>query len=115
MLRCSLPPIYKLKPEQFTQCLAEFKNVLDYSLQSRLEVAKTSTNAQENDYWDEPQFVQLRKDGVWRCIKPEIYFIFWFMTIQNLVACDQSYKEEIKRIGDQIDELKNPKQAATSG
>lgn len=83
--------------------------MLDYSFQSRLSVAQNSTNAQENDYWDEPHFIQLRMDGIWKCIKPEIYFIFWYMSLQNLVVCEQSYKEEIKRISEMIDELKNPK------
>jgi len=33
-------------------------------------------------------------------MRPDVYFIFWYMSLQNLVVCEQAYKEEIKRIGD---------------
>jgi hypothetical protein len=36
VLRCSMPPIHKLKPEQFNDYVAEFKKVLDYNMQSRM-------------------------------------------------------------------------------
>jgi hypothetical protein len=38
--------------------------------------------------------------------------MFWFMSLQNLMVCDSAYKEEVKRVGEQIEELKNSKSAA---
>lgn len=32
IMRCSLPPIHKLKPEQFAECVEEFKKVLDFKM-----------------------------------------------------------------------------------
>lgn len=42
ILRCSLPPIHKLKNEQFHEYVEEFRKVLEYNLQSRLEIAENS-------------------------------------------------------------------------
>jgi len=50
-------------------------------LQTRLDVLKTNEQANENDYWDEEKFVQSKKDSVWKSLKPEIYFIFWYMSL----------------------------------
>ena len=83
-----MPPIYKIKPENFNDYVFEFKRVLDYSMDSRLEIATGSQNAIDNEYWDEIKFIQVRKDDLWKSLKPEIYFIFWYMSIQNLVVCD---------------------------
>ena len=83
-----MPPIYKIKPEEFNDYVEEFRKVLDYSMQSRIEVAESSQNAKDNDYWDELKFIKVRKDELWKSLKPEIYFIFWYMSIQNLVVCD---------------------------
>ena len=100
ILRCSLPPIYKLTPEQFTQQVAAFKEALDLNWQSRLDTALTSENTADNDYWDEIKFITTKKEDVWCHLKPELYCIFWYMNIQNLYVPDKLYKDEIKRVGD---------------
>ena len=81
ILRCALPPIYKLTPEQFTKEVAAFKDVLDLSIQSRFDQAMSSENTQDNDYWDEIQFVQAKKEDLWLHLKPELYCIFWYINI----------------------------------
>ena len=81
ILRCSLPPIYKLKPEQFAQYVDDFKRVLDFSMETRLTAIKTNESAQDNDYWDEFKFVSIRKEQIWNCIRPDVYFIFWYMSL----------------------------------
>jgi THO complex subunit 2 len=81
-------------------------------MQSRIDALRINENVKENDYWDEEKFVLLKKDSIWKSLKPEIYFIFWFMSLQNLVVCEQVYKDEIKRINEQIEETKNAKPAA---
>ena len=45
IFRCALPPIYKLKQEQFSQYVEEFKRVLDYSMDSRMTVIQNNESA----------------------------------------------------------------------
>ena len=52
-MRCALPPIYELTTEQIAEHVAAFKDVLDLSVQSRIEVAMQSENTEDNSYWDE--------------------------------------------------------------
>lgn len=63
--------------------------MLDYSIQSRVDIAMESESSLENDYWDELKFINTRKDDVWKILKPELYCIFWYMNIQNLVVSEQ--------------------------
>ena len=105
--RCSLPHIHNLSEEAFCQNVFDFKNVLDYSLQSRIDVALESENAQDNEYWDELKFVTTRKEDAWKILKPELYCIFWYMNIQSLLVCEKEYRDEIKKVTEQIEQLKN--------
>ena len=58
-------------------------------MQSRIDIALVSENSLENDYWDEHQFLITRKEDAWKILKPELYCIFWYMNIQNLMVCEQ--------------------------
>jgi len=105
ILRCALPPIYKLTPETFASQVESFKEVLDLSTQSRLDVALTSENSIDNDYWDEMGYVVAKKEDMWRHLKPELYCIFWYMNIQSILVPEQLYKDEIKSVTDQTKRL----------
>ena len=71
-----------------------------------MDIAIENENSLENDYWDELQFITTRKEDVWKILKPELYCIFWYMSIQNLVVSEQQYKDEIKKISEQVKEQK---------
>lgn len=94
-----------LTPEQFADQVADFKKVLDYSWQSRLDVARTSEATQDNGYWDEIKYVETKKEDLWVHLKPELYCIFWYMSIQNLTVPEKLYKEEISSISTRITKL----------
>ena len=70
-----------------------------------MDTALTSENTADNDYWDEIKFITTKKEDVWCHLKPELYCIFWYMNIQNLYVPDKLYKDEIKRVGDQVKKL----------
>ena len=42
---------------------------------------------------------------MWRHLKPELYFVFWYTSIQSLLVPDKLYKEEIKSMADSVKEL----------
>ena len=79
--------------------------MLDLSVQSRIEAAMASENTEDNEYWDELGFLKTRKEDVWQMLKPELYCIFWYMNIQNLIVPEKLYKEEIKSLSEQIKKL----------
>lgn len=100
MMRCALPPIFKLSSEEFAQKTVIFKDVLDLSSQSRIDVALKSENTTDNDYWDEMTYVTVKKEDLWKHLKPEFYCIFWYMNIQSLLVPEKLYKDQIKSVSD---------------
>lgn len=85
--------------------VGEFKNVLDLSMESRLDKALNSENTQDNDYWDEIAFIKSKKEDLWLHLKPELYCIFWYINIQSLHVPEKLYREEIKAVTDSIKKL----------
>ena len=81
VLRCALPPIYKLTADEFTEKVGMFKEVLDLSSQTRIDAALSSQNTIDNDYWDEMTYVTTKKEELWKHLKPEFYAIFWYMNL----------------------------------
>jgi hypothetical protein len=73
--------------------------VLDYSFENRLDIAmQEGSKAQENEYWDEVKFLTSKRDQIWQYMKPEIYCIFWYLSLSNLFVPESQYQEEIERI-----------------
>ena len=103
-----MPPVYQLTSEQFADKVSEFKMVLDYHLKARIEVSSKNEAALDNEYFDEHKFMAAKGDGsVWNFLQPELYCIFWYIGLQNLLVPEQLYKDEVKRIGDQAESLRS--------
>ena len=79
--------------------------MLDLSWQSRLDTALSSENTDDNDYWDEMAFLQTKKTELWCHLRPELYCIFWYLDIRDLLVPKILYEDEIKSVGDQIKKL----------
>ena len=75
------------------------------SMQSRIDVAQNCEDTADNDYWDEIKFVSMKKEELWKHLRPELYTIFWYMNIQNLIVPEKLYKELIKSIADELQNM----------
>ena len=45
----------------------------------KIEKAEKCADAIDNEYWDELNYLNQRKDQIWTCMSPEIYCIFWYL------------------------------------
>jgi hypothetical protein len=43
------------------------------------------------EYWDETKFLEAKLSEAWNSISPELYTIFWYLSIHNLVVPAESY------------------------
>ena len=78
-------------------------------------MARSSEATTDNDYWDEIKYLETKKEDLWVHLKPELYCIFWNMSIQNLTVPEKLYKEEISSISSRITKLNEQiKQLQTS-
>ncbi len=105
ILRGSLKPLYQLTEDEFAQKVHEFKYICDTHFDMRLS-AVTEAIDSENEYFDEKAFILKKKEEIWKYISPELYTIFWYMSLQSLVVPTESYQTQIKTIQTQIDTLK---------
>jgi len=53
--------------------------------------------------------MRTKKEEVWKSMRPELYTIFWYINLQSLVVPEAQYKQELKRINDQMEILKSGK------
>ena len=83
-------------------------------MQRKLEQASVSESAIENEYWDEQAFLNARKEEVWRSMPQEIYCIFWYASLQDLLVPSKHYKEEIESISKKVTALQ-PASTTQSG
>jgi hypothetical protein len=91
----------------------EFKSVCDTHFDMR-HLAVTDEMDTENEYFDERTFILKKKEEIWKYISPELYTIFWYMSLQSLVVPQESYQTQIKIIQTQIDALKVQRNDQTS-
>jgi hypothetical protein len=47
-----------------------------------------------------------RKEEVWDCLSPELYTIFWYLNIQQLIVPHETYQEQIAKLKKQVEESK---------
>lgn len=95
LIRPTLPPI--------NECdnlpLRLFKGIEEKMLDSRLKLAR---NKDENEYWDEVKFLNTKKENLWAKIKPELYCIFWYLSIDDLKVDLDAYATCLKEIKDKF-------------
>jgi THO complex subunit 2 len=51
--------------------------------------------------------MQSRKEEVWDCLSPELYTIFWYLNLQQLMVPHETYQEQIAKLKKQVEEIKS--------
>lgn len=64
---------------------------------------------EEDEYFDERTFFTKQKQDVWKYISPELYCIFWYMSLPTLVVPTECYQNQIQGIHTQMETLKTQK------
>lgn len=47
----------------------------------------------------------MKKEDLWRHLRPELYCIFWYLDIRDLAVPRKLYEDEIKSVQNQIKKL----------
>jgi len=58
------------------------------------------------EYFDEQAFMLSRKDEVWDCLSPELYTIFWYLNLQQLLVPHDTYQDQITKLKKQVEDFK---------
>jgi hypothetical protein len=61
-------------------------------LDQRIKTAE-QVDEMQLEYFDEMSFMISRKEEVWECLSPELYTIFWYLNLQQLVIPHETYQE----------------------
>jgi hypothetical protein len=61
-------------------------------LDQRIKTAE-QVDEMQLEYFDEKAFMISRKEEVWECLSPELYTIFWYLNLQQLVVPHDTYQE----------------------
>jgi THO complex subunit 2 len=69
--------------------------------------AASEVDELQSEYFDEHAFMLSRKSEVWDCLSPELYTIFWYLNIQQLIVPHETYQEQITKLKKQVEEFKS--------
>lgn len=61
---------------------------------------------EESEYWDEKAYLNIKKNEIWKYLKPELYAIFWYLQLKDILVPEKTYREEINKINTEIESLK---------
>lgn len=92
VLRGSLKPIHELSDREFDDHVHLFRSVLELHLANRQNLV-TPEKDERNEYFDERRFMAARRDEVWTALNPQLYTIFWYMNLQQLMVPDDVYQD----------------------
>jgi hypothetical protein len=97
IIRGSLKPIWELTEDEFNQKVHIFKSILDMHFEQR-QRAITDEKFEANCYFNERGYIASLSQEVWTILNPQLYTIFWYINLQQLVVPDKIYQEQIKNV-----------------
>jgi hypothetical protein len=106
IMRCALPPIYKQTPQEFKETSQLFWSVLKTNLQLKIDTSAAPEYSHDAKYWNEHRFQQTKLQEIQDALMPELYTLFWYISLPNLYVPTSAYTDEVKRLTQELDEVK---------
>eukprot|EP01022_Parablepharisma_sp_SALTPOND_P003062 TRINITY_DN1121_c0_g1_i1.p1 TRINITY_DN1121_c0_g1~~TRINITY_DN1121_c0_g1_i1.p1 ORF type:complete len:867 (-),score=104.28 TRINITY_DN1121_c0_g1_i1:1480-4080(-) len=102
ILAPALKPLYEYSAEEYNKLISLAKEILDKHIANKL----AEVNQKEpSEYFDEPKFLQDKVENIWDSISPELYAIFWYLQLQDIVVPKERYDEEISKLNAEVTAL----------
>jgi hypothetical protein len=110
ILSPNIKPLYEYSEAEYEKLVAMAKDVLDRHMANR--IAEKGEDASE--YFDEGRFLQDKFANIWDALSPELYAIFWFMKLQDIVVPKERYEDEVARLTSDLTTLQKEIAAFTA-
>lgn len=54
-----------------------------------------------------------KKKDIWKYLKPELYAIFWYLQLKDILVPEKTYKDEINKLNTEIESLKTSREGSS--
>ncbi len=106
----NLKPLYEYPEAEYDRLVQQAKDVLDRHIANR--IAEKGDDSSE--YFAEGKFLQDKFGSVWEGMSPELYAIFWYMKLQDIVIPKERYEDEVARLTVELTTLQKEDKGADS-